>query len=165
MYYPSVAEYKMINLASGAFQTTNKSKCLQEILQGLVCQDPQHPCILMPRENDEAAKKLDMTTHLSHHLCVSSRSFPFSPRFNWRTEDGARALHNTEVVLRRAAGENKAIIRRIRRTFSQVALRLSCERCFDAGSELGSDVFLSHQMNLILLMQAALNARGVGGEP
>lgn len=87
----------------------------------------------MPRENDEAAKKLDMTSHLSHHLCVSSRSLPFSPRFNRRTADGARALHNTEVILRRAAGENKAIIRRIRRTFSQVALRLSCERCFDAG--------------------------------
>lgn len=105
------------------------------------------------------------TWHDITYITSSLRILPFSLLFKRRTADGARALHNTEVILRRAAGENKAIIRRIRRTFSQVALRLSCERCFDAGSELGSDVFLSHQMNLILLMQAALNARGVGGEP
>lgn len=57
----------------------------------------------------------------------------FSLLFKRRTADGASALHKMEIILRRAAVENKAIIRRIRRAFSQVALRLSCERCFDAG--------------------------------
>jgi len=100
MYSPSVAENKMINLASGAFQTTNKSKCLQEILQGLVCQNPEHPCILMPRENDEAAKKLDMTSHISHHLCVLSRI-----TLHTKAEDGrwrsCASLHGSHPTLSR----------------------------------------------------------------